>query len=55
MAAKKNLLCKYFGHKYVRTVDNRLYYVNTCVRCGDTQKIYKMPQDQKPIVRGPRW
>ena len=52
--AKQNLFCKLFGHKFVRTVDNRLYYVNTCVRCGETAKFYKL-QDQKPTVRGPRY
>ena len=52
---KKNIFCKWFGHKYVKTVDNRLYYIDTCINCGDSRKIFKM-QDTKPTARGPqRW
>ncbi len=50
---KENFFCKMLGHKFVRTVDNYLYYVNTCTRCGKTAKFYKH-QDQKPVIRGPK-
>ena len=46
---KENLFCKTFGHKYVKVVDNRLYYTKTCTRCGDTIKVYY--DNSKQVMR----
>ena len=36
----EKLACKMFGHKCIKTADNKLYYVMTCTRCGFMQKYY---------------
>ena len=45
--AKQNLFCQMFGHKYVKVVDNRIYFTKTCTRCGATVKIYYNPEDKQ--------
>ena len=41
----ENLICKFKGHQFIKTADNKLYYVQTCVRCGIVKKIYYHPAD----------
>jgi len=48
---KENLFCKWFGHKFVKTIDNRLYYVKTCTRCGKLEKHYYKQEDANIVKR----
>lgn len=43
-----NLLCRVSGHKFIKTAENKLYYVETCVRCNLTRRTYFNPADAAP-------
>lgn len=45
MLKEDNIYCRLAGHKFVRTIDNKLYYVETCLRCGKTAKHYYRTTD----------
>lgn len=42
-----NIICKLRGHQYIRTVDNNLYCIDTCIRCGKMRKIYRNPEEKE--------
>ena len=40
----KNIICRLAGHQFFRVTSNKLYYIDTCIRCGETRKTYYTTQ-----------